>query len=219
MELKGKTINFLGDSITKGCGTSGDNAVFHSILKEKYGLKEVRNYGKGGTRIARQSEITSLMRDEDFILRASMMNHDADAIVVFGGTNDYGNGQAPLGKLEDRSMYTFYGALHTLITNLINEYYDKTIVFMTPLHRHNENGGVGTWKPDGVEQRPLKDYVYAIKEVCEYYSVPVLDLYGSGELSGNTPEWYKEYMPDGVHPNDIGHQIIAKKLGKFLENL
>ena len=219
MELKGKTINFLGDSITQGCGTSGENAVFHGVLKDRYGLKEVRNYGKGGTRIARQREITSLLRDEDFILRASLMNHDADAVVVLGGTNDYGNGQAPLGNIEDRSMYTFYGALHTLITNLINEYCGKAIVFITPLHRYNENGGVGTWKPEGVEQRPLKDYVYAVKEVCEYYSVPVLDLYASGELCGNTSEWYLEYMPDGVHPNDEAHKIIADKLGKLLESI
>lgn len=215
MELKGKTINFLGDSITEGVGTS---VPFHSIIKEKYGLKEARNYGVGGTRIARQTEITSLLRDRDFILRAGMME-TADIIVVFGGTNDYGSGQASLGTIDNFDKRTFYGALHTLITNLIKDYYDKTIVFITPLHRHNENGGLGTWKPEGVIQHPLKDYVQAVRDVCEYYSVPVLDLFACGELCGNTPEWYKEYMPDGIHPNEKGHRIIADKLGKFLENL
>lgn len=217
MELKGKIINFLGDSITDGTPETQD-IMYHSVLKEMYDLKEARNYGKGGTRIARQGEITSLIRDRDFILRAEEMNPDADIIVVFGGTNDFGNGQAPLGNFEDRTMYTFYGAVHTLIQNLINNFFDKTIVFITPLHRHNEDGR-GAWKPEGVEQRPLKEYVYAIKEVCEHYSVPVLDLFACGELIGNTPEWYKEYMPDGLHPNEKGHKIIAKKLGKFLENL
>lgn len=218
MELKGKIINFLGDSITQGVGVSCNEATFHGIIKEKYGLKEARNYGIGGTRIARQSEITSLLRDRDFILRAGMMENDADVVVVFGGTNDYGTGQAPLGSIDNTDMHTFYGGLHTLIRGLIDVYYNKQIVFMTPLHRHNEDGK-GAWKPDGVKQHPLKDYVYAVKEVCEYYSVPVLDLFSCGELSGNTPEWYKEYMPDGVHPNDKGHIIIANKLGKFLENL
>ena len=218
MELKGKTINFLGDSITQGAGTSCNEAIYHSLIKEKYGLKEARNYGIGGTRIARQSEITSLVRDKDFILRAETME-PADVVVVFGGTNDFGNGQAPVGTFEDRNKCTFYGALHTLIQNLINNYYDKTIVFITPLHRYNEESCVGTWKPDGVEQRPLKDYVQAVREVCEYYSVPVLDLFASGELCGNTPEWYLKYMPDGLHPNDEGHKILANKLGKFLENL
>lgn len=218
MELKGKKIIFLGDSITEGCGTSSQERVYHGILKERYGLREIKNYGEGGTRVARQTEITSLVRDRDFILRARDMDKDADVVVVFGGTNDYGHGQAPLGNIDNLDMHTFYGALHTLIRNLINDYVDKQIVFMTPLHRHNEYGQ-GTWKPDGVEQRPLCDYVKAVKDVCEYYSVPVLDLYSCGELCGNTPVWYKEYMPDGLHPNDKGHEIIASKLGKFLENL
>ncbi len=218
MELKGKKIIFLGDSITEGCGTSSQERVYHGILKERYGLREIKNYGEGGTRVARQTEITSLVRDRDFILRARDMDKDADVVVVFGGTNDYGHGQAALGSIDNLDMHTFYGALHTLIRNLINDYVDKQIVFMTPLHRHNEYGQ-GTWKPDGVEQRPLCDYVKAVKDVCEYYSVPVLDLYSCGELCGNTPVWYKEYMPDGLHPNDKGHEIIANKLGKFLENL
>ena len=53
MELKGKVINFLGDSITEGHGTS-DVATkpFHQLLKVNAGLKEARNYGKGGTKIA-----------------------------------------------------------------------------------------------------------------------------------------------------------------------
>ena len=218
MELKGKKIIFLGDSITEGCGTSSQERVYHGILKERYGLREIKNYGEGGTRVARQTEITSLVRDRDFILRARDMDKDADVVVVFGGTNDYGHGQAALGSIDNLDMHTFYGALHTLIRNLINDYVDKQIVFMTPLHRHNEYGQ-GTWKPDGVEQRPLCDYVKAVKDVCEYYSLPVLDLYSCGELCGNTPVWYKEYMPDGLHPNDKGHEIIASKLGKFLENL
>ena len=219
MELKGKIINFLGDSITEGAGTSSQAATYHGLLKGKYGLKEARNYGIGGTRIARQTEITSLVRDRDFILRARTMEKDADVVVVFGGTNDFGNGQAHVGTFEDRDNRTFYGALHNLIQDLIKDYCNKTIVFITPLHRYNEESCHGTWKPNGVEQHPLKDYVYAIKEVCEYYSVPVLDLFAYGELCGNTPEWYVKYMPDGLHPNDEGHEILANKLGKFLENL
>lgn len=214
MELKGKKINFLGDSITEGAGV----IPFHQVMKEMYGLKDAVNYGEGGTRIARQTEITSLVRDRDFILRAPDMDKDADIVVVFGGTNDFGHGQAPFGTLENKDMHTFYGALHTLAQMLIKDYLGKTVVFITPLHRHNEDGR-GAWKPEGVTQHPLKDYVRAVKEVCEYYSIPVLDLFACGELRGNTPEWYREFMPDGLHPNNKGHQIIANKLGKFLENL
>ena len=215
MELKGKTVNFLGDSITEGVGVSSPNAVFHSVLKEKYGLKEARNYGEGGTRIARQGEITSLIRDRDFILRANDME-DADMVVVFGGTNDFGTGQAALGTINDKTMFTFYGGLQVLIDTLKKQF--DNIVFITPLHRLNEDGR-GAWKPEGIEQRPLCEYAEAVKEVCKRNSVPVLDLFNDDDILGNDHKWCKEYMPDGVHPNDKCHKIIAEKLGTFLENL
>lgn len=221
MELKGKKINFLGDSITEGCGASAPEKCYVELLKEKYHLKEARNYGIGGTRIARQSEIKdpNCLRDKDFIMRAEDMDEDADIIVVFGGTNDYGNGQAPLGSIEDRNVFTFYGAVSVLCENLIKKYPTSAIVFITPMHRWNENGGIGTWKPDGVEQRPLCDYVKAVKEACEKYSVPVLDLFGAGQMPFNYHPWARLYSEDGIHPNDQGYLLLADKIGKFLENL
>lgn len=219
MELRGKKINFLGDSITQGIGASDESKCFVSLMKEKCALAEARNYGVGGTRIARQSEMNDTPYDYDFNMRAEIMDRDADVVVVFGGTNDFGHGQAPLGKMEDREVFTFYGALHTLILYLIENFRDSEIVFMTPLHRHNDYSMQGCWKPEGVEQRPLCDYVRAIKEVCEYYSVPVLDLFAGGGLHGNVWSWCNEYMPDGLHPNDKGYEIIANRLKGFLETL
>ncbi len=56
MELKNKTINFLGDSITEGVGVSDiKNSRYDNRLKEMLELKKVNNYGMGGTRIAHQS--------------------------------------------------------------------------------------------------------------------------------------------------------------------
>ena len=38
MELKGKTVNFLGDSITQGAGASSQEHFYCNVLKEKFGF-------------------------------------------------------------------------------------------------------------------------------------------------------------------------------------
>ena len=50
MDLKGKTINFLGDSITEGCGVTDIEANrYDNVIKRNCQLKKVNNYGIGGT--------------------------------------------------------------------------------------------------------------------------------------------------------------------------
>ena len=220
MELKGKKINFLGDSITEGHGTSDwGTKPFHQLLRIRCGLAEARNYGKGGTKIARLPVVTDHPFDQDFNLRAPDMNHDADAVVVFGGTNDFGHGTIPLGDMESRDIHTFYGGLHSLCTFLINTYKDKPIIFMTPLHRLNEVLDHNNRVKDGnTNARPLVEFVRAVREVCEFYGIPVLDLYRDCALYGQNWAWCEKYMPDGLHPSDAGHELIANKLQRFLEN-
>ena len=57
MELKGTKINFLGDSITEGAGTSSHDKMFTMLIEREYGAI-CQNYGIGGTRIARQKTPT-----------------------------------------------------------------------------------------------------------------------------------------------------------------
>lgn len=227
MELKGLKIDFLGDSITQGTCTSGPDAIYHGVLKKEAVLGEVRNYGIGGTRIARQIRngvVGRIFTDNvdfgSFCERFDKMDDDADVVVVFGGTNDYGHGDAPIGTFNDRTPDTFYGACHYLFEGLIKKYIGKPIVVMTPLHRVNENALKGEDdKTKNIDVLALKDYVGIIKEVAEYYALPVLDLYATSTLQPEIKEIREKYCPDGLHPNDEGHKIIAAKLKRFLENL
>ncbi|MBS6474738.1 MAG: SGNH/GDSL hydrolase family protein [Clostridiales bacterium] len=54
MNLQGKIIHVLGDSITQGSGVSSEEYVYHAVLGRAVGAETVRNYGISGTRIARQ---------------------------------------------------------------------------------------------------------------------------------------------------------------------
>ncbi len=217
MELQGKKINFLGDSITEGSGTSCEEKNYVSVFGRLSGA-EVRNYGIGGTRIARQTVPSNEAKfDNDFVKRADEMDADADIIVVFGGTNDYGHGDAALGTFDSCDVHTFYGALHTLCQKLINKYPDAEIVFMTPLHRLEENKQINECGVRNVAK--LSEYVDAIKEVTKYYAIPTLDLYSVSGLQPEVEVLKERYMPDGLHPNDAGAEIVARRLLGFLKSL
>ena len=166
MELKTKKINFLGDSITEGHGVAPEQA-FVARIAQKTGAT-CRNYGIGGTRIAKQRVPSEEQRwDLDFCGRVAQMDPDADVVVVFGGTNDFGHGDAPLGTMTDRTPDSFYGGLHTLYLSLLNRFPTALIVILTPLHRICEDMPVS---PSGrfFRHYPLRDYVRAIREVAEY---------------------------------------------------
>jgi hypothetical protein len=78
MELKGKKINFLGDSITEGVGTSSIDSVFHAVLKRECGLSEARNYGIGGTRFAVQTQNFDCYDPNSFSRRFDIMDDDEE---------------------------------------------------------------------------------------------------------------------------------------------
>ena len=214
MELKTIKANFLGDSITEGVGTS-DWAVkpFHQLIAKKYGMAAARNYGIGGTRFAEQRVPSEKPRwDLNFCSRVAEMDDDASLIVVFGGTNDFGHGDAPMGCFEDRTPETFFGACHCLMTSIINKFPEARIVFMTPLHRESEDN-------KNVNGLTLSCYVDVIKQVAAYYSIPVLDLWSVSGIQPRVGILKEKYCPDGLHPNDAGHERMAAVIGAYLENL
>lgn len=219
MELKGAKINFLGDSITEGRGTSEHSACFTEVMLRDCQLAVSRNYGIGGTRIARQqspSEAPSI--DQDFCLRCEEIDADADAVVVFGGTNDYGHGDAPFGTSADNTTDSFCGACNVLFSRLKARFPEAKILIITPLHRLNDTSTQGDGRPQA--PRPaLQEYVEAIKEATNRHGLGLLNFFDDHTLDANDPSIQATYVPDGLHPNDAGHQILAQRIAAALETM
>ena len=207
-------INFLGDSITEGALASEASKTFISIIENVLNC-EVRNYGISGSRIARQKRSSENPRfDMYFASRVSDMKNDADFVFVFGGTNDYGHGDAPMGKKGDNTPDTFYGAMNNLIDELLKFYKKDQIVFMLPLYRMDENNPYG----EGVVRiirEPLQHYRDAMVEVLKERNIKILDIKDKIGKAENNP-----LIADGLHPNDLGHKRIADLVVKYIkENL
>ena len=223
MELKGKIIDFLGDSITEGVGVYDQNNRYDNIVHRRLELAAHYNYGIGGTRLAHQSAPSETPRyDLCFCGRAYLLEKSADLIVVYGGVNDYIHGDAYFGKMEDRTPETFCGAVYFLMNFLKTNYEGKQIVFMTPAHMHFRGisdkclTGRPMKKPDA---QPLSAYVEVIKARGKELGIPVLDLFEKLGLDPCIPEIREKYTADGLHFNDAGQHFIAKCLGEFLLSL
>ena len=222
MELKNKTVLFLGDSITYGALVNDVEANrFDNVLKRLSGLGEIHNYGLGGSRIAPQVLTSEPITydSESFCERSKSMEKEADIIIVFGGTNDYGHGNAPFGDVSDRTDKTFCGAVHSLMKYLREEYPSSTIVFMTPMHRLNDAFPATHALKGATVGKPLECYVNAICDSAPLYNINVLDLFHSLPIDPNDEETKQLYVPDGLHPNDLGHHIIAELLFNYLKAL
>ncbi len=218
MELHGLTINFLGDSITEGHGTTSPGLRFTDLLGKQYGILP-RNYGIGGTRYAHQlSTSENPMCDRDFCQRYTDMEPQADAIVVFGGTNDYGHGDAPFGTPADNDSSSFCGACNQLFSGLKDLYPTAKILVIPPLHRCNENNPKGDGSAKAPRQ-PLEEYVRAIIASAHAHGLHILDLFSDNTLDPNDPAIKEAFVPDGLHPNDAGHQILARRIAEALKAL
>ena len=217
MKLNGSVINFLGDSITEGVGVSRPEMRYTDVLAREFGLRKANNYGVSGTRIARQAVVTEDSFDRDFCMRMDEMDLSADAVVVFGGVNDFGHGSAPLGVPSDRDPFTFYGACHYLMNGLLERYAGKPVLIVTPLHCAFEDNPKGSAKT--VSVAPLSVYREILMKTAEEYGLPVLDLYATSGIQPKNEVNREKLCPDGLHPNDAGHAIIARRVGLFLQTL
>ncbi len=211
MNLHGKILNVIGDSITFGAGVSAPEHIYENVLGRMVGASVVRNYGIGGNRIAPQVGIEEY--GEAMCRRYRQMDDDADLVLVLGGTNDYGHGTAPFGQLTDTIDTTFCGACHALCRGLIEKYPTARIVIMTPLQRLDQN------TPAQFSGHPLVDYVDALATIAGEYSIPVLDLYRTAGICPDIPAHKDAFAPDGLHPNDAGATRMAERIAGFLSAL
>ena len=223
----GKTIAFLGDSITYGATLDSPTTERYSALVNTglfFGTE--LNYGVSGTRLANNVTASGANDLNCMSIRYTSMSDSADIVCVMAGTNDYGSATgnglytAPFGMATDSTNATFYGALHVLFKGLINKYLGKPIVIITPIHRNGMiTGGYDHLVTNPDTNKTLRDYVNAIREIAEIYGLHVLDLYRNLNINPMIPDIRTTLMPDGLHPNATGHRLIADAIIQYLRNL
>uniref|UniRef100_UPI0025BD5E6F GDSL-type esterase/lipase family protein n=1 Tax=Clostridium sp. TaxID=1506 RepID=UPI0025BD5E6F len=182
----------IGDSISD-VGVGRTNKWYQEFIADRVGCTLVDWNGDG------TGYIKSFNRQEGLINRINEIPEDSNVITIFLGTND----NAALGTLGTTDTTTFYGAVEYCIKTIKEKYPLIPLGVMTPLPCASKNN---------------LSYSKAIKEVCEKYYVPVLDLNKICNINLSSPLYKLNYMPDGLHPNDNLHRDISYRVQAWLEN-
>lgn len=210
MKFRNKIGSFLGDSITNGDngqGSTSNSWSWTSYLSKLNGFATVNNFGKNGSRVAKSS-----VRTDSFVERCGEIVN-SDVIGIWGGINDFNN-STPLGDINSDDETTFYGALKKVIQTLVTNNPKAKLFIMTPM----KSSKVNSQSPNKLGLT-LLDYVNAILEVCDLYSIPVLDMYRRCNISPFLPEHINLFMKDGLHPTELGYERIAYIISAFIETL
>lgn len=237
LDLSGKTVGFLGDSITYGVGASSTANRYSTLFCSIANCTE-RNLGVSGTCLAANTK--NGKGDQRFLTRVTAANiNGLDLLVIFGGSNDFSYDIKAVGnhfeeetitgniyrgdkkRVANSDNETFSGALHELILAIRAINPALPMVYLTPISRgvYNTTEPRGTSYETNANGDYLSDFTDAIKDICAFYSIPV--FYTVDHFPYDLAQDVKNAIvtglsTDAIHPNDRGHAILAQTLYKWI---
>lgn len=213
MVLEEKKIAFLGDSITRGIYLPDENDCYAKRMARAVTWGGFYNHSVPGSRIGEYIGPDPKRIKGSFLQRYPQMPDGMDIVVVFGGTNDFGIGNAPMGTPSDQDPYTFCGAVNLLFEGLKRKYPQAVFVVITPLHRRDEN------TPNPFSGKPLDTYIRILRQKAMKHGFLVYELRDEPGLKPNAEYYERLFMADGIHPLEELHAVIADRLLSYLKRI
>lgn len=170
VKLKGKTVYNFGDSLMYGHYEKGildDLCADNGMILTKYSVNGATILGSTGLYNIENQVLNASDTVPDFVIFDGLMNDDSS-------TPNY---TTKLGTLSDGFVAsdldtnTFYGAMEHLIHTIRNKYMTSNVIFVC-CHK--------TPSRDKVAQDTLQK---AVRECCEKWSIPYVDIYNKGQIN------------------------------------
>ena len=200
LSYQGVTATFVGDSITNGATLKSGEPIYWQLVQTALGFGNTIGMGVNGSCYSTKSDFG--MEHEPLPTRYQKITQ-TDLIFLALGTNDFGR-NTPMGSIEDQEDISFYGAVNFILNELEKQCPDSRVILMTPIIRYDK-----TQNALGLK---LQDYIDAIKAVGAKRGLPVVDMYN---LTGT--KLPSGVFTDTVHPDKLGHQVLAMALQTWLE--
>ena len=233
--LKGKILSIMGDSITTFAGwtpvADGHNLAHRNRYPQSnlftdvqycwwyklfndLGMKLGINDSWAGSRVNNALDNNSGDQGPDAAMASLTRitnlgsNGTPDIILYYGGTNDCGHQDStwPLGTFDSTQNYhtvdltskkweSFADAYKCSIMRMQYFYPDAKIIVMLP-----------TYCTSYYTMGNLDKYNEVIKDICDYFGVPVIDLRECG-INWQNKGWT---LGDGIHPTAAGADLIFR---------
>lgn len=209
------TIVTFGDSVT---ATRGGTMVYSNLLANdlSYDGKDVKVINAG---IGAHTTAMAMGRFQKDVLDAK-----PDVVVIMFGINDSAVDvwKDPPADKPRVSLADYRKNLTEMIELLKKQ--GARVVLMTPNPLHWSATtlklyGKPPYKPDDVDgfNLVLRDYVTAVREIAKAQHVGLVDVFAAFEAYDAEPKHKPGALtPDGMHPGDAGHRIIADLLIEHL---
>lgn len=228
-QWSGKSVAYLGDSMTDPRNSSA-NVKYWNVLEDEMGIKPYV-FARSGYEWKRLLSKAEEMRDS--------VGDKINAVIIWCGTNDF-NHNVPLGEFFSERMdsvnhngkmklrkhrslemndSTFAGNINRVMSYLKENFPDRQVIIMTPIHRGYANFSEKNVQPDENYANDLglyiEDYVHMLRQAADVWAVPLIDMYS---LSGIYPNfdsnirYISKKDTDRLHPNNEGHRRIARTM-------
>lgn len=200
-----RKMTFFGDSIT----WSYNKIKWSNLAAQSLGSTATIN-GVAGSTYSKADG-----RTDSAVERVADIK-DQDLVVVWFGVNDFHYGR-PLGEFNNGDVSTVYGAVDNVLDTLISNNVTAKIMVMTPMKNHGYKTSPDSFTKNSVGLYQI-DYVNAIKQVADKYSLPVLDMYAESGIAAFNDTQASQYLMDGLHPNQAGEYRVAKRVVDFVRS-
>ena len=230
---QGKRVAYLGDSITDP-RNSGSKKKYWNFLQEWLGITPYV-YGISGRQwndVPRQADKCHEEHGDsvDAII-IFIGTNDFNAGVPLGVWYDEHEDEVMAGIHEPKHLVrrmqrkpqmtdsTYRGRINIALNHLKRLYPTKQIVVLTPIHRAGFYANDKNWQPTEEWQNKCGEYVSAYiqasREAANVWAVPVIDwsaTCGLFPLMDEHVQYFHNGDNDRLHPNDAGHQRMARTL-------
>ncbi len=183
--LSGKTIVFLGSSVTYGAASQGIS--FADYLERQEGCIAVKEAVSGTTLVAECVD--------SYIERLNTLAVDkADLFICQLSTND-ATQKKPLGKIsasttiEDFDTHTVAGAIEYIIAYAQNTWNCPVLFYTNP-------------KYDSAEYEKM---VMLLEKIQEKWGIGIINMWNNETFNNLSDKQSRFYMADSIHPTKAGY--------------